>query len=261
MSLNIKNLSCGYQNKAIIENITLQVNVGEIACILGANGVGKTTFFKTVQGFLQPIDGAIFWKDMPMHEQDNKKRAKVIAYVPQTHTPPFPYRVRDVVVMGRAVHLKSFQSPNKNDYIICDHIMEKLNIAYLSSKIYSRISGGERQMVLIARALAQEPELLMMDEPTSNLDFGNQARVLQQIVDLAREGLTVMMTTHSPEHASMYADKVVLFQRNKPILMGKPNDILTKETLEQVYGVDIKLLEFENNYGKQLKTCVPMMKG
>jgi iron complex transport system ATP-binding protein len=230
-----------------------------VICILGPNGVGKTTFFKTVLGLLPPLSGEICWRDNPIHFSSNKERARFAAYVPQTHTPPFPYNVREVVVMGRVSHLPVYKNPGKEDYAVCDAALERLHITRLANRVYTNLSGGERQMVLIARALVQEPAFLMMDEPTSNLDYGNQFRVLKQIIRLAGEGLAVLMTTHSPVHAALCATKVALFQAGKPVETGAPEDIMNVTSLQTAYGVDIQIFEYVNARGRTVKICIPIM--
>lgn len=259
MSLNVKNLVCGYGGKRATGNINLEVEPGEVICILGPNGAGKTTFFKTAQGFLKPISGEVNYNGKAIHEWDRKSFAKQIAYVPQVQSQPFPFTVREVVVMGRAAHIGKFSAPSKDDYNKCEHIMEKLGIISLKDKIYTKLSGGERQLVLIARALAQEPQLLMMDEATSNLDFRNTVRVLQEIINMSSENIGIIMITHYPEQAFLCADKVALFRRDKAVTFGSINEIMTEQTLSDAYGVTVKIPEISGSNGERIKTCVPMM--
>jgi iron complex transport system ATP-binding protein len=257
--LEVKNLACGYRGRAVIENINLTAEPGEVICILGPNGVGKTTFFKTILGLLPPLAGQICWRNNPVHFSTNREKARFAAYVPQTHSPPFPYNVREVVVMGRVSHLPVYKNPGKKDYIACDAALERLRIEHLANRVYTNLSGGERQMVLIARALVQESAFLMMDEPTSNLDYGNQCRVLKQITRLAGEGLVILMTTHSPVHAALCATKVVMFQAGKPVKTGRPEDIINAIGLQTAYGVDIRMFEYVNAKGRTVRICVPII--
>ncbi len=182
-----------------------------------------------------------------------------MGYVPQGHEPPFPYTVPDVVVMGRAAHLKSFEAPGIKEYRIADKVLEALGVSDLREKIYTQISGGERQMVLIARALAQNPKLLVMDEPTANLDFGNQIHVLECIKGLSGSGLGVLMTTHNPDHAFLCCDRVILLTKGKEILEGTVEEIVTEENLHRAYGVDVKITETATPAGGVIKTCVPIL--
>lgn len=259
MCIQATHLACGYGGRVIIDDINMQIEKGEITCILGPNGVGKTTFFKTIQGFLKPLTGSIQLDGQEISCWNRKNLAKKIAYVPQTQSQPFPFKVLDVVVMGRNVHLNNFSSPSQKDYKKCEEVMEQLGISSLNEKIYSQLSGGERQLVLIARALVQEPEMLMMDEPASNLDYGNQVRVLQQIKKLAQQNIGIIMITHSPEHAFACADKVALFTRNGGVRFGETAEIVTEDALREAYGVTVKIPEIVDDMGHKTRTCVPIM--
>lgn len=247
------------KNTAIIRDVSLGVEAGEILCLLGPNGVGKTTFFKTILGFLKLIDGEILFNGENIGKWPRHRLAKAVGYVPQAHIPPFPFKVADVVVMGRTAHLGRFASPSKHDQDIADKALEDLNISYLHDKTYTEISGGERQMVLIARALTQQPELLVLDEPTSNLDFGNQVRVLQQINQLAQKGLGVIMTSHFPDHAFLCASKVVILQKNGSLMIGNPDEVVTEQYMHHTYGVKIKIIESRLENGNFIKACVPLI--
>ena len=157
MELTVVNASCGYEGVPVLKNVSLCLRQGEIVCILGPNGIGKTTVFRSVLGFLKLIEGEILLDGVNKAHISQKEFSRSVGYVPQGHEPPFPYTVPDVVVMGRASHLKSFEAPGIREYRIADRVVELLGISYLREKIYTQISGGERQMVLIARALAQNP--------------------------------------------------------------------------------------------------------
>ncbi|MBR2782867.1 MAG: ABC transporter ATP-binding protein [Firmicutes bacterium] len=259
MELTVKNASCGYDGTAIIKNVSLCLRQGEIVCILGPNGIGKTTIFRSVLGFLKLIEGEILLDGKPRTLMTQKEFSQAVGYVPQVHDPPFPYSVPDVVVMGRSSHLKAFASPGLKEYRIADRVMEMLGISYLREKTYTQISGGERQMVLVARALAQNPRLLVMDEPTANLDFGNQIHVLECIKRLSGSGLGVLMTTHSPDHAFLCCDRVILLTKNKEILEGPVDEIVTEENLRRAYGVEVKIAETRTNEGKLIRSCVPLL--
>ncbi|OBR93900.1 putative ABC transporter ATP-binding protein [Clostridium ragsdalei P11] len=259
MKLEIKNVSCGYSTKVIVKNISMSVSSGEILCLLGPNGVGKTTFFKTILGFLKLKDGEILLDGENIHNWSRKQLAKNIGYVPQAHTPPFPYKVFDVVLMGRTAHLSMFSSPTKEDKNIAEEAIDSLNISYLKDKIYTEISGGERQMVLIARALAQQPKMLIMDEPTSNLDFGNQIKVLQQINKLSKRGLAVIMTSHYPNHAFLCSTKVAFMQRNNVFTVGNADAVVTEDMLKKAYGINVKIITTTSSNRDTIKSCIPMI--
>ena len=259
MSLVVENLACGYGNRTVIKNIQLSINTGDILCILGPNGVGKTTLFKTIQGFLPLHNGKIIINGQNISTISQKKLAHLLAYVPQTHETVFPFRVIDVVVMGRTAHLGIFSTPGKKDYKICQEILEKLNIGHLTDKVYTEISGGEKQLALIARALVQKPQFLLMDEPTSNLDFGNQVKVLQQIVNLSRDGIAVIMTSHFPDHAFLCSAKTALFRKDRSLVTGAAEEVITEESLKEAYGIPVKMSVMQDDNGFDLRTCVPIL--
>ncbi|AKN29744.1 iron ABC transporter ATP-binding protein [Clostridium carboxidivorans P7] len=259
MKLEIKNVVCGYGKKDVVNNISMNVSSGEILCLLGPNGVGKTTFFKTILGFLKLKGGEILVDGKNIHSCSRKQLAKIIGYVPQSHTPPFPFKVFDVVLMGRTAHLSMFSSPSKEDRKIVERALEDLKIDYLRDKIYTEISGGERQMVLIARALAQDPKILIMDEPTSNLDFGNQIRVLEQINKLSERGLAIIMTSHYPNHAFLCSTKVAFMQKSNVFTVGTVDEVVTEDNLKEAYGINVKIINTVNSNGNKIKACIPMI--
>ncbi|MDX9873235.1 MAG: ABC transporter ATP-binding protein [Clostridia bacterium] len=259
MKLDLKNVSCGYGKRQIINNVCLSIHSGEILCLLGPNGVGKTTLFKSILGFLPLLEGEVLLNERPTRLWTQKALAKAIGYVPQAHDPPFPYKVFDVVLMGRTAHIGAFSAPSKEDRHIAEEALEIIGISYLKDKIYTEISGGERQMVLIARALTQTPEFLVLDEPTSNLDFGNQMCVLEQINKLAVKGLGVVMTSHFPNHAFLCATKAALIHRNSLITVGPVDEVVSEENLRSAYGVEVKITSAFNSKGECVKACIPML--
>jgi iron complex transport system ATP-binding protein len=258
MILKIDSAVCGYAGKIVLDGITLDVSSGEILCLLGPNGVGKTTLFKTILGFLKLYGGAITLGGADISRWSRRNYARTIGYVPQHHTPPFAFNVLDVVIMGRTAHLGSFSTPSNADREIAMLQLEELGICHLRDRVYTEISGGERQMVLIARALAQQPQLLVMDEPTSNLDFGNQMLVLGQIRKLAEKGIGIIMTTHVPDHAFLCSTRVALLRKDG-FSVGTPEEIVTEENLKAVYGVAVKITSTAAPNGRFVKACVPMI--
>ena len=258
MSLFINNISCGYRKKVILENIDVIVGKGEILCILGPNGVGKTTFFKTLLGLIPVLKGSFFIDDKNMRDMRRSEIAKIIAYVPQSHTFPYPFTVKEVIVMGRTAHLGILDSPSKRDYIVTDEVMRNLNIFHLRNEVFTRISGGERQMVMIARALAQEPKFLMMHEPTSNLDYRNQVQVLLQIKALAETGISIIMTSHIPDHGFMCSTKVLLMEKYK-YRIGDADEVITEENLRSAYGISVFISKAVIPMGGEVKSCIPIM--
>jgi len=256
MRLEVQQLSFSYGKRRIFQDISLTVDSGETLSLLGANGTGKTTLFKAILGLQKAAAGDILLDGKNIQKWSRSEIAKYIGYVPQNHVPPFPFKVIDVILMGRTAYLKSYAAPSKKDLQIALEAMEILHITHLQHKIYTEISGGERQLVIIARALAQKPKILIMDEPTSNLDFGNQIKVLQHFDHLANEGLGIIMSTHYPDHALQYATKVALMKDGRIEKIGEPNAMITEESLGAIYGVDVKIINASLTKGKEVKVCI-----
>lgn len=259
--LTVDRVSCGYkttrrQNKVILQDISLQLAKGSVLCVLGTNGVGKTTLFKTILGTIPLLSGEIKVEGQNIKSLSKSRIAHKIGYVPQNHIPLFPYTVQQIVVMGRVSHLPLFAVPSTKDLEIAENALAVLGIAHLSEEVYSEISGGERQLVLIARALCQQAEYLIMDEPTANLDMRNQILVLRQVKRLAQAGIGVILTTHHPNHAFLCADSVIVIKNKNSYLIGKPEDIITQPLLEEMYGIDISLTKVRNHQGNEITMVV-----
>ena len=195
MSIEVKNLSFSYGDRQVLHDISFRVEPGEFLSILGPNGVGKSTLFRCVLGLLSGYSGQVLVCGRDARTLNVQESAKDIAYIPQSSNPAFNYSVFDIVLMGATAGLSRFRSPGQKEVERCRWALEKIGISDLSARCFHRLSGGERQLVMIARALTQNAPVLMLDEPTANLDFGNQLRVLQQVQSLAREGYTVIQTT------------------------------------------------------------------
>lgn len=259
MKIQLQDVSCGYSDKKnVLEHISFQVNTGEICCILGPNGVGKTTLFKTVLRLMKPTGGRILIDGEELNKLTPGQMAKSMAYVSQYHVPPFPYVVKDVVMLGRIGSVRYFGQPSKLDKEITEQAMEDMGIHHLRNEVYTDISGGERQLVMIARALAQEPQFLVLDEPTASLDYGNMVRVMQKIKSLREKGYGIIMTTHSPDQAFMCESKVALLQRNAPVKFGDAADIITRKNLYEAYKVDVRVVEFVTKNGERIRMCAPV---
>jgi iron complex transport system ATP-binding protein len=255
--LEIKDAVFGYKHKQkekiVLEGISMEIKPGELWCLLGANGAGKTTMYRTILGFLPLLQGEILVDGTPIGQIPREQLAKRIAYVPQYHTPPFPYSVYDVVLMGRGAHISRFSVPGTQDEKITMEMLERMNILHLKDEIYTEISGGERQLVLIARALAQQADYILMDEPTSNLDYGNQMRLLKEIRNLTQEGIGICFTTHYPDHAFLTDASVLALEDRKNWRAGKAGEVITEELLHTMYGLDAKILEYPGKGHKILR--------
>jgi iron complex transport system ATP-binding protein len=241
--LALEQLAFGYPGRTVGAEVSFAVGAGAVVALLGPNGGGKTTLFKTILGLLRPHGGTIRIDGADTANWPRRRLAHAIAFVPQSHLAFFPFRVIDVVVMGRSAHLGVFSAPGPRDFAAAHAALERLGIGSLAERAYTEVSGGERQLVLIARALAQQARLIVMDEPTASLDFGNQVRVLHTIRQLATEGLGVLFSTHDPDHAFLAADEAALLYGGRLIRFGPPREVVTAETLRLLYGVDVAVID------------------
>lgn len=244
--LRARNLSVGYGNRVVVSDISLDVKEGEVLCLLGPNGAGKTTLFKTLLGLMHPLAGEVTLDGKPINGISPRDRASRMAYVPQAHMGIFSYTVLDVVLMGRTARLGLFASPGKADEEAAMEALRSIGIERLASDDYTRISGGERQLALIARALAQGTPLLVLDEPTANLDFGNSARVLSRVAMLAKQGYAIVLSTHEPDHVLTIGTKVVIVQNGHIAAVGTPREIVTSERLSSLYNIGVAVERTES---------------
>lgn len=243
MILKVSNLSFHYHiSRTIFHKVGFSVDNGEVLSILGINGSGKTTLLNCIANLYKPQSGEILLNGQPMHKMGLRDVARMIGYVPQIHTPAYAYTVREFTVMGRTPYIGAFTTPSAEDYRITDEALERMRIAHLRDKPYTEISGGERQQVTIARVIAQQPQLILLDEPTAHLDYGNQYRVVQMIRELAAEGFALVMTTHNPEHAIILNGKVAILNREGVLGIGQAAETLNAETLSTLYGLSIKTI-------------------
>src|SRR4029079_15875430 len=215
---------------------------GEVLALLGPNGGGKTTLLKTLLGLLRAQSGEVRLGERPLGTYSIRERARVVAYVPQCHIATFAFTVETVVLMGRTAHGSLFSRPSAQDRAVAHAVLDRFGIAALAGRPYTMISGGERQLVLLARALAQEPQFIVLDEPTASLDFGNQGKVMREIRALAAAGLGVMFTTHDPNHALRAADRAYLLRGGERLAEGQVQEILTRERLEALYGAPVQTI-------------------
>lgn len=255
MNLSIVNASIGYEGVPIVKNINFELNGNEIFCLLGPNGVGKSTLFKTLLGLLKPVSGKILLNGKDISKWNRKDFALEIGYIPQTHATPFPFKTIDVVLMGRTAHLKLFGSPTRQDRIIAEECLDMMGILDLKDKPFTHLSGGEKQLIIIARALAQQPSFLIMDEPTSNLDFGNQIKVIKRVKELKKDSLGILMATHYPDHAFMCNDKAIVLYEGGIYRMGRADMVINSECLNKIYDTPITVMELNGNISR--KVCIP----
>jgi iron complex transport system ATP-binding protein len=253
MQLEARDLSIGYRNHLVGSDIALTLSAGEVLVLLGPNGAGKTTLFRTLLGLQRALGGAVLLEGRAIDRMRPAEIARHMAYVPQAHATEFSYTALDVVLMGRTARLGTFSSPGAADEKIAHEKLAALGIGDLADHDYTRISGGQRQLTLIARALAQEAPILVMDEPTASLDFGNQAMVLGRIRDLAREGYGIVLSTHDPDHALLVGTRVAIIADGGLRAVGAPQEVVTAEMLSAIYRTEVIVEDTPSGR----RVCVP----
>ena len=250
--LSVDKVGYAYDRKPVLDDVSLRVERGEIVSLLGPNGSGKTTLLKMVLGLLPPRHGRVLLDGRETWRMPARLLARRIAYVPQTHRTAFAYRVLDVVLMGRLPHKPFLFTYTRADRSAARAALEQLSIGHLADRPYTEISGGERQLTLIARALAQEAEVFVMDEPVSGLDYGNQIRLLQQINDLAAQGYTFIKTTHFPDHALWVADRVVMLKDGRVLADESAASGINERNLFQLYHTRVSVVDVQGG-----RICLP----
>ena len=244
--IQVRGLSLSHKGMTtpVLRDIDFQVERGQVMTVLGPNGSGKTTLFQCLTGLSQSDRGEVLLDGALIRTMPRIAVAKRISVVPQDHEPPFAYSVADVVSSrAEPPTLDCFSSPSKKDRQVALEAMVTMGIESLAARPYTQISGGERQMVLIARCLTQEAPVMLLDEPTSHLDFRNQVVVLSMVKSIVGEkGLTVMMNLHDPNLALLFSDRVLLLNGGGIVTQGRPREVITKENLKAVYGLDVEFL-------------------
>lgn len=244
--LSVENLYYSYGEVEVLKNVSFQVGKGQLCALFGPNGTGKTTLFKCITKLLDSKRrGDILIGKKNIEKMNINEVAKLVTYVPQEHKPSFPYMVKEVVLMGRTPHMGGFFGPSVRDIDATVKAMEMAGITHLADRLYTNLSGGQRQLVLIARAFAQDTDVLLLDEPTSNLDFKNQVVLWNTIRDNTVKGKTTLICTHDPNHVFWFCDKVIVLGKEGSVIAeGSPAEVLNKDMLKEIYGdlCDVKQL-------------------
>lgn len=260
--LEVEGLRCGYGKNhpvEVVHGLSFTVDIDEFVCIIGANGCGKTTTLKAVMGLLPASAGHVRIAGSDIALMTENERARHFAYIPQAQTPPFPFKVSDVVLMGRTPYINRLAHTTEHDRVVAYRALELLDICSLADEVYTRLSGGQQQLVLIARALAQQSDMLIMDEPTASLDFGNQQLVLSRMRMLSRMGKAVIMVTHDPDHALVCADRVIVMDKGRILKQGTPDECITTEIMHSIYNTNARVIEVEIEPGRTERVCVPLL--
>jgi len=261
VTLAAQGLRYGFRDRVVGDGVDLALAPGEIVCVLGPNGSGKTTLLRTLLGLLPPLGGEITLDAKPLREWPTRERATRLAYVPQASESYFDFSLRETVEMGRTAHLGVFASAGARDHEQSQRALERVGLAALAERPIHRVSGGERQLALIARALATEAPHLLMDEPAASLDFGNQALVLEELAALRRSGAAVLFSTHHPDHALRIADRAVLIRGGRVMAAGAAGEVLNSQNLSALYGRAVEVAVVPSADGTPRRVCVPFGTG
>ena len=243
MIYSIQNISYRYPgtSRTVINNVSMTLREGEILSILGPNGAGKTTLLNCMVKLNIPDGGEIFLRGKNIRDMSAKEVAGIVGYVPQIHVPVFGYTVLNFVLMGRAPKIGIFKRPNRDDEDAAFEALEALNIAHLANRPYTDISGGERQQATIARAVAQNPSVILFDEPTAHLDYGNQHRILLLLRSMSHRGFSVVLTTHNPDHALLLGGSAAVLDREGHLVIGESHAVITETRLMALYRTQLRM--------------------
>jgi iron complex transport system ATP-binding protein len=253
--IRVREVSFRYGHREILSNLSLDVHQGEIVSVLGPNGCGKTTLVRCIAGALTPGSGSIRIGGADVHALAPPARARRIGLLFQDHAPTFPFSVRDVVLMGRAPHLHFLGFPGPHDRALADASLDRVGVLHLKDRPYTRLSGGERQLVLLARILVQNPDVILLDEPTAHLDLRNQVLTLRMIRSLAADGMTMVMTTHDPNQALWFGGTAALMKDGHFVAVGPARDVMTEAALTSTYDVDVAMISQRSRIGRPLQVC------
>ena len=254
MSLKVEHLDFYFGKRQILKDISFEALRGEFLSILGPNGVGKSTLFRCILNLLKPSAGSIEIDGRDAAQMPAQELARCIAYIPQYHNPAFNYSVLDMVLMGAASQINAFTTPGKAQIKVAESALERLNISHLAEHPYGFCSGGEKQLCLLARAIAQQAKILVMDEPSASLDFGNRIRVMQTVRSLVKDEYAVVQTTHDPEQAFMYSDKILAMHDGQVLAWGTPQEVMQAGLMSTLYGIDVEVHSLNND---KVRVCVP----
>lgn len=254
MILKVSHLNFSFGKRQILKDISFEVSSGEFLSILGPNGVGKSTLFRCILNLLSPSAGVVTLDGEDVSRMTVQKLARAIAYIPQSHSPAFNFSVLDMVLMGTAAQVSSLSSPGREQQDLARSALARLQIEHLAEHPYGFCSGGEKQLCLLARAIAQQAKILIMDEPSASLDFGNRIRVMQTVRSLAADGYAVVQTTHDPEQAYLYSDKILALHNGQVLACGAPKEVMQASLMSKLYGLPV---EVHSMHDDRVRVCLP----
>ena len=256
--MEVRGAGFKYAAQTIFEALDLNVSAGEVLTVLGANGCGKSTLLRCLAGTLRLSAGSVRIGGEELAGLDSTSRAKKVAILFQEHQVTFPFSALDIVTMGRTPYLSTFGSPSAQDREAAARALEEFGLLHVKDRAYTELSGGERQLVLLCRTFVQQPDVILLDEPTAHLDFKNQVRCLHMIGMLAERGVAVVLTSHDPNHAFLFPGRALLMQLNRELVSGTPSEIINRASLAATYGIDVGVFSVERPPpAKDLTFCSP----
>ena len=254
MRMKIENLHFSYGSREVLKGVSFGIDDSGFVSVLGPNGAGKSTLFRCMLGLLEPSEGSVHICGRNIRQMPPAELSHRVAYIPQSHNPVFNFSVFDMVLMGTTAQLSPFSSPGKEQERMAEEAMERIGIAHLRDRGCANISGGERQLALIARAIAQQAKILVMDEPSASLDYGNKLRVMETVKTLTHEGYTVIQSTHDPDQAYLYSDQILALYDGKILACGTPRETISSELISTLYGVDVEVCSMHRD---DVRVCIP----
>ena len=254
MRMKVEDLHFSYGNHEVLKGVSFGVENRGFVSLLGPNGAGKSTLFRCMLGLLEPAKGSVHICGRNIRNMPPAELSHRVAYIPQSHTPIFNFSVFDMVLMGTTAQLPRFSSPGKQQIQLAEAAMERMGIAHLRDRGCGNISGGERQLALIARAIAQQAKILVMDEPSASLDYGNKLRVMETVKSLTRDDYTVIQSTHDPDQAYLYSDQILALFDGKILACGSPKETISSELISTLYGVDVEVCSMHRD---DVRVCIP----